>query len=101
MKNGLKKIGKALSALFLLATVAWAATVRWVMTTWAHLSIEGTNSELIMQGVLQIGLPLLAGLVLLIVLLWKVRSKKLWWGLVLLAAFLDVAIGAFAWTDWM
>lgn len=91
MKNGLKKIGKALSALFLLATVAWAATVRWVMTTWAHLSmeelvyqlnapIEGTNSELIMQGVLQIGLPLLAGLVLLIVLLWKVRSKKLWWG---------------------
>lgn len=108
MKNGLKKIGKALSALFLLATVAWAATVRWVMTTWAHLSmeelvyqlnapIEGTNSELIMQGVLQIGLPLLAGLVLLIVLLWKVRSKKLWWGLVLLAAFLDVAIGAFAW----
>lgn len=107
MKKYLKIIGKALAALFLVATVTWAAAVRWVMTTWAHLSMEelvyqlnapiaGTNSDLILQGVLWIGLPLLAGLVLAVVLLRKVRGKA-WLALVGVAAVCDVLVSAYAW----
>ena len=107
MKKYLKIIGKALAALFLVATVTWAAAVRWVMTTWAHLSMEelvyqlnapiaGTNSDLILQGVLWIGLPLLVGLVLAVVLLRKVRGK-VWLALVGVAAICDVLVSAYAW----
>lgn len=107
MKKHLKTFGKVLAALLLVATVAWAATVRWVMTTWAHLSMEelvyqlnapiaGTNSDLILQGVLWIGLPLLAGLVLAVVLVRKLRGKA-WLVLVAAAAVCDALIAAFAW----
>lgn len=108
MKKPISKPVKALLAVLLLATVAWGATVRWVMKTWAHLTLEqllfqlgapmtGTGSDIILQGIVNIGAPLLVCLLLLV---WFLRRKwPRWVALLCAAASLacDAAAGIYAW----
>lgn len=108
MKKPISKPVKALLAVLLLATVAWVATVRWVMNTWAHLTLEqllfqlcapmtGTGSNIILQGIVNIGVPLLVCVLLLV---WFLRRKwPRWVALLCAAAALacDAAAGVYAW----
>ena len=112
MAKWMKRLGTVLFVLFLGISAAWVAAVRWVLATWAHLSmeelvyqltasIEGTNSDIIVQGVLWIGIPLLIALVaaVLIVRIRNARCKKITCAvLAIIAVAGDIAASAVAWT---
>lgn len=110
MKKTASKPGKVLAALLLLASVAWVATVRWVMATWAHLTLEqliyqlnapmtGTGSDIILQGVVNIGVPLLVCIVLLVLVFRRLRSRGAVLLCVGLALVCDAAAGVYAWDN--
>ena len=98
-----RKIGRILIAVLLVITVAWMATVHWVLTTWAHLTLEqliyqlkapmeGTSTDIVLQGVIQIGLPLVLAILASVILLCKVSGKKVYMVLTGAAVLCDVAV---------
>lgn len=103
-----KNAGRIVLAVLLVITAAWVATVRWVLSTWAHLTLEqlvyqlkapmeGTSTDIVLQGVVQIGLPLLAALIIAVILLRKVSNKKVYAVLACAAVLADIAAGAMVW----
>lgn len=105
-----RKIGRILIAVLLVITVAWMATVHWVLTTWAHLTLEqliyqlkapmeGTSTDIVLQGVIQIGLPLVLAILASVILLRKVSGKKVYMVLTGAAVLCDVAVCGIVWEN--
>ena len=100
--------GRITFSVFLVVSITWVAALRWMLTTWAHLTLEqliyqikapteGTSVDIIRQGILQIGIPLLGGIVLSVVLYRKSHPRRLCAVIMAAAVICDLTGGVIAW----
>lgn len=93
-QNGMIRLLTALAMILVTAAAVLALAARWVMSTWANLSMSelmfqlsvpmtGTNEEMILDAVVQCILPAVLIIVLFSLLFWKTRTRRKVYQLVL------------------